>query len=96
MEEDTLVVVIFGVFTLITADNSAATIVAEGLFILSAAENYLLVNNFEFAFKPTWDSILSNGTSYETIGNKDGGLTYGDYCSLQVGNSMLKLGLASC
>ncbi|CAE6464502.1 unnamed protein product [Rhizoctonia solani] len=95
-----------------SADTSAATIAAEGLFILSYAESYvknttgadyynkqavkLLVDNFKFAFKPTWDSILSNGTSYEKKGAKDGGLIYGDYYALQAGNSMLKLGLASC
>ncbi|CAE6445874.1 unnamed protein product, partial [Rhizoctonia solani] len=95
-----------------SADTSAATIAAEGLLILSAAETYignvtgadyynkqavkLLVDNFKFAFKSTWDSILSNGTSYERKGDKDSGLIYGDYYALQAGNSMLKLGLATC
>ncbi|CAE6422750.1 unnamed protein product [Rhizoctonia solani] len=95
-----------------SADTSAATIAAAGLFILSVAETSvnnatgadyynkqavkLLVDNFKFAFKPTWDSILSNATSYKTRGDKDSGLIYGDYYALQAGNSMLKLGLASC
>ncbi|CAE7208292.1 unnamed protein product [Rhizoctonia solani] len=94
------------------ADTSAATIAAEGLFILSAAEAYtnnatgqeyykqqgvkLLVDNFNFAFKPTWDSILSNGTSNVPQNNKNTGLVYGDYYAIQAGNTMLKLGLASC
>ncbi|CAE6420316.1 unnamed protein product [Rhizoctonia solani] len=94
------------------ADTSAATIAAEGLFILSAAEahvqnttgaNYyseravkLLSDTFNFAFNPSWESILSNATSYYAIGDKNIALIYGDYYALQAGNSMLKLGLASC
>ncbi|KAH7318863.1 Six-hairpin glycosidase-like protein, partial [Rhizoctonia solani] len=89
-------------------DTSAEAIAAEGLFIYqrrklkdtTGADYYynqaLLVDNFKFAFKPTWDSILNNGTSYEKKGAKDGGLIYGYYYALQAGNSMLKLGLASC
>ncbi|KAG8726081.1 hypothetical protein FRC12_023723, partial [Ceratobasidium sp. 428] len=92
--------------------TSAATIAAEGLFILSAGETHLgnstgaayynekavklLTDNFKFAFKPTWDSILSNGTSNNPQNNKNTGLIYGDYYALQAGNTMLKLGLASC
>ncbi|QRV94836.1 glycoside hydrolase family 88 protein [Ceratobasidium sp. AG-Ba] len=94
------------------ADTSAATIAAEGLFILSAAESHignstgadyykkkavkLMTDNFKFAFKPTWDSILSNGTSNNPQNNKNTGIVYGDYYALQAGNTMLKLGLASC
>ncbi|KAG8742530.1 hypothetical protein FRC10_001297 [Ceratobasidium sp. 414] len=94
------------------ADTSAAMITAEGLFILSAAETHvgnstgatyyrekavkLMTDNFKFAFKPTWDSILSNGTSNSPQNNKNTGLIYGDYYALQAGNTMLKLGLASC
>ncbi|KAG8711245.1 hypothetical protein FRC09_020699 [Ceratobasidium sp. 395] len=82
------------------ADTSAATIAASGLFILSAAETHLgnstgaayykkkavklLTDNFKFAFRPTWDSILSNGTSNNPINNRDTGLVYGDYYALQV------------
>ncbi|KAF8704769.1 PhoX homologous domain, present in p47phox and p40phox, partial [Rhizoctonia solani] len=93
------------------ADTSAATIAAEGLFILSAGEahvqnttgaNYyseravkLLSDTFNFAFNPSWESILSNATSYYAIGDKNIALIYGDYYPLQAGNSMLKLGLAS-
>ncbi|KAG8718581.1 hypothetical protein FRC08_004949 [Ceratobasidium sp. 394] len=94
------------------ADTSAAMITAEGLFILSAAETHvgnstgatyyqekavkLMTDNFKFAFKPTWDSILSNGTSNNPQNNKNTGLIYGDFYALQAGNTMLKLGLASC
>ncbi|KAF8676944.1 PhoX homologous domain, present in p47phox and p40phox [Rhizoctonia solani] len=82
------------------ADTSAATIAAEGLFILSAAEahvqnttgaNYyseravkLLSDTFNFAFNPSWESILSNATSYYAIGDKNIALIYGDYYALQV------------
>ncbi|KAG9087170.1 hypothetical protein FRC07_012886, partial [Ceratobasidium sp. 392] len=81
------------------ADTSAATITAEGLFILSAAETHLgnstgaayynekavklLTDNFKFALKPTWDSILSNGTSNNPQNNKNTGLIYGDFYALQ-------------
>ncbi|QRW20118.1 glycoside hydrolase family 88 protein [Rhizoctonia solani] len=112
------------------ADTSAATIAAEGLFILAEAEAYvssnvvqsitpphpihnpeqnvtgedyykeqgvkLLVHNFKFALQPTWDSILSNGTSNARRNNTNTGLVYGDYYAIQAGNTMLKLGLASC
>ncbi|CAE6413306.1 unnamed protein product [Rhizoctonia solani] len=94
------------------ADTSAATIGAEGLFILADAEAYggnmtganyyrkygvkFLIDNFKFALKPTWDSILSNGTSNARRNNTNTGLVYGDYYALQAGNTMLKLGLASC
>ncbi|KAF8713354.1 Glycosyl Hydrolase Family 88, partial [Rhizoctonia solani] len=94
------------------ADTSAATIAAEGLFILAEAEAYsknvtgedyykeqgvkLLVDSFKFALQPTWDSILSNGTSNARRNNTNTGLVYGDYYAIQAGNTMLKLGLASC
>ncbi|ELU36373.1 d-4,5 unsaturated -glucuronyl hydrolase-like protein [Rhizoctonia solani AG-1 IA] len=92
------------------ADTSAATIAAEGLFILAEAESgnvtgedyykeqgvKLLVHNFKFALQPTWDSILSNGTSNARRNNTNTGLVYGDYYAIQAGNTMLKLGLASC
>ncbi|KAF8751874.1 PhoX homologous domain, present in p47phox and p40phox [Rhizoctonia solani] len=81
------------------ADTSAATIAAEGLFILSAGEahvqnttgaNYyseravkLLSDTFNFAFNPSWESILSNATSYYAIGDKNIALIYGDYYALQ-------------
>ncbi|CAE6471025.1 unnamed protein product [Rhizoctonia solani] len=94
------------------ADTSAATIAAEGLFILAEAEAYsnnatggnyykhqgvkLLIDNFKFALQPTWDSILSNGTSNARRNNTSTGLVYGDYYAIQAGNTMLKLGLALC
>ncbi|ELU39242.1 hypothetical protein AG1IA_06732 [Rhizoctonia solani AG-1 IA] len=61
----------------------------------------LLSDTFNFAFNPSWESILSNATSYYAIGDKNIALIYGDYYALQcrdkkAGNSMLKLGLASC
>ncbi|CAE6421680.1 unnamed protein product [Rhizoctonia solani] len=81
------------------ADTSAATIAAEGLFILSAGEahvqnttgaNYyseravkLLSDTFNFAFNPSWESILSDATSYYAIGDKNIALIYGDYYALQ-------------
>ncbi|CAE6452198.1 unnamed protein product [Rhizoctonia solani] len=69
------------------ADTSAATIAAEGLFILSEAEAYLLTDTFKLAFKPTWDSILSNGTSDVPQNNKNTDLVYGDYYAIQAGNT---------
>ncbi|KAF8755123.1 Glycosyl Hydrolase Family 88 [Rhizoctonia solani] len=56
----------------------------------------LLVHNFKFALQPTWDSILSNGTSNARRNNTNTGLVYGDYYAIQAGNTMLKLGLALC
>ncbi|QRV78644.1 glycoside hydrolase family 88 protein [Ceratobasidium sp. AG-Ba] len=58
----------------------------------------LMTDTFKFAFKSSqsWDSILSNGTSNNPSGVKNTGIVYGDYFALKAGNSMLKLGLASC
>ncbi|KAF9484890.1 glycoside hydrolase family 88 protein [Pholiota conissans] len=91
------------------ADSSAATIAATGLLLLSQQETtdadkqkwidsalQLLNNITTLAWKPSWQSLLSNGTVNWPANNFLTGIVYGDYYYIKAGNELVTMGLASC
>ncbi|KAJ7581496.1 glucuronyl hydrolase [Mycena floridula] len=91
------------------ADSSAATIVANGLLLLSQQETSaslatqwqnaaiaILNNVTALAWNPSWQSLLSNGTVNKPADNFLTGTVYGDYYYLRAGNELLRTGLAQC
>ncbi|EEB91111.1 hypothetical protein MPER_10586 [Moniliophthora perniciosa FA553] len=91
------------------ADSSAATVAATGLLLLSEVETdrsvadrwvagaiKLLDSISKLAWKPSWESLLSNGTVNWPADNYLTGIVYGDYYFIKAGNDLIKLGLAEC
>jgi len=91
------------------ADSSAATIVINGLLLLSQHETtteaknrwtnsalQILSNITSLAWNPAWQSLLSNGTVDEPKHKMGTGIVYGDYYFIRAGNELLNMGLASC
>jgi len=91
------------------ADSSAATIVVNGLLLLSQQETtaeaknqwtdaalQILTNITTLAWNPPWQSLLSNGTVNEPANNLFTGIVYGDYYYIRAGNELVTMGLASC
>ncbi|EPQ58555.1 d-4,5 unsaturated-glucuronyl hydrolase-like protein [Gloeophyllum trabeum ATCC 11539] len=58
----------------------------------------LLSDNTAFAWKPEWQSLLSNGTVNNPASppNNLTGIIYGDYYFVEAGNQLISMGLASC
>jgi hypothetical protein len=89
------------------ADSSAATIAATGLLLMgtldkansqkwiNAALN-LLNSITTLAWRPSWQSLLSNGTVNWPAGNLLTGIVYGDYYYIVAGNNLISMGLAQC
>ncbi|KAF8509559.1 d-4,5 unsaturated-glucuronyl hydrolase-like protein [Gautieria morchelliformis] len=67
------------------------------LFWRDAAVN-LLNAATELAWKPSWQSLLSNGTVNNPANppNNLTGIVYGDYFYIKAGNTLLSQGLAKC
>jgi hypothetical protein len=72
------------------ADSSAAVIAASGLLLLAQGETddttksrwidgalRLLSNTTKFAWKPSWQSLLSNGTADKPANSYSTGIIYG-------------------
>ncbi|PAV23320.1 glycoside hydrolase family 88 [Pyrrhoderma noxium] len=94
------------------ADSSAATIAATGLLLLSRIESNrknstgaklwsdfaisLLDRITDLAWRPEWQSLLSNGTVNEPAGNELTGIVYGDYYYIKAGNDLVVMGLTKC
>lgn len=91
------------------ADSSAATIAANALLLLAkhettaaAANSYtkaaidILNNITHLAWKPSWQSLLSNGTVNKPANNQLTGTVYGDYYYIKAGNELIMRGLAKC
>jgi len=91
------------------ADSSAATIAATGLLLLAkyetnnaASKKYssaaidLLNSITKLAWRPSWQSILTNGTVNKPVNNALTGIVYGDYYFIKAGNDLVSLGLAGC
>jgi len=91
------------------ADSSAATIVANGLLLLSQQETttslkaqwsdaaiQILDSVTALAWNPSWQSLLSNGTVNKPANNFLTGTVYGDYYYIRAGNELVKMGLAKC
>ncbi|KAJ7460940.1 glucuronyl hydrolase [Mycena galericulata] len=91
------------------ADSSAATIAANGLLLLGTLETSpaagqkwiqaainLLDRITTLAWRPSWESLLSNGTVNWPAGNLLTGIVYGDYYYIRAGNELVTMGLATC
>jgi len=91
------------------ADSSAAMIAANGLLMLSRSETTIaaskkwsdaaieIINRMTaLAWRPTWQSLLANGTVNKPANNSLTGIIYGDYYFIQAGNALLEMGLAAC
>ncbi|KAF8626251.1 hypothetical protein AX15_004929 [Amanita polypyramis BW_CC] len=89
------------------ADSSAATIAVNGLLMmaqLDAIESefwidaaiQILNNMTSLAWRPSWQSILANGTVNMPANNSMTGIVYGDYYFIRAGNELLSMGLTKC
>lgn len=94
------------------ADSSAATVAANGLLLLSQQETAvnnatgakiwsdaaikILSDITTLAWRPSWQSLLSNGTVNEPANNLLTGIVYGDYYYIKAGNELVTMGLAQC
>ncbi|KAF8308231.1 glycoside hydrolase family 88 protein [Clavulina sp. PMI_390] len=95
-----------------TADTSAGAIAATALIQLATIERSLqnttgsdyyvnaainLLNGISnLGWKPTWDSLLSNGTANYPTGSYQTGIVYGDYYYVKAGNDLISNGFISC
>ncbi|KAF7353694.1 Glycoside hydrolase family 88 protein [Mycena venus] len=89
------------------ADSSAATIAANGLLLMAtldpdnsskwtnAALN-LLNKITTLAWRPSWQSLLSNGTVNKPANNFLTGIVYGDYYYIKAGTDLITMNLAKC
>jgi hypothetical protein len=58
---------------------------------------FTILNNITtLAWKPSWQSLLSNGTVNWPADNFLTGIVYGDYYFIRAGNQLVTMGLASC
>ncbi|KAJ7043078.1 glycoside hydrolase family 88 protein [Mycena alexandri] len=91
------------------ADSSAATIAATGLLLLGSLETdpsqskvwinaaiNLLNKITTLAWRPAWQSLLSNGTVNWPANNFLTGIVYGDYYYIKAGTDLINMGLAEC
>ncbi|KAJ8699384.1 hypothetical protein PTI98_002505 [Pleurotus ostreatus] len=94
------------------ADSSAATIAVNALLLLSQRESTIgnstgarfwqksalsiLRDITNLAWRPEWESLLSNGTMHLPANNKLTGIVYGDHYFIRAGNELKELGLTSC
>ncbi|KDQ20015.1 glycoside hydrolase family 88 protein [Botryobasidium botryosum FD-172 SS1] len=89
------------------ADTSAGTIAANGFLLLAEldkpnknkwtnAATKLLEDTAKLAWKPEWQSLLSNGTVNQPAGNFLTGIVYGDYYYITAGNTLLSRGVTAC
>jgi len=62
---------------------------------IKAAVN-LLQRTTDLAWKPSWQSLLSNGTVNNPAQNNLTGIVYGDYYYIRAANELVTMGLASC
>ncbi|KAF8308233.1 glycoside hydrolase family 88 protein [Clavulina sp. PMI_390] len=95
-----------------TADTSAGAIAATALVQLATLERSIknitgsdyyvnaavnLLNGISnLAWRPTWDSLLSNGTANYPVGNFQTGIVYGDYYYIKAGNDLIANDYISC
>ncbi|KAJ7243362.1 glycoside hydrolase family 88 protein [Mycena haematopus] len=89
------------------ADSSAATIAATALLLMGTLDKAnsqkwnnaginLLNKMTALAWRPSWQSLLSNGTVNWPANNFLTGIVYGDYYYIKAGNDLITMGLAEC
>lgn len=74
------------------ASSFRAWLFARSLNIL----DQVISDNVNFAWAPSWQSLLSNGTVNNPAANNLTGIVYGDYYLIQNGNMLVEMGLAGC
>ncbi|THV08004.1 glycoside hydrolase family 88 protein [Dendrothele bispora CBS 962.96] len=93
----------------VPSDSSAATVAANGLLLLAQVEDNddmkqrwtngaidILANITSLAWRPRWQSLLSNGTVNRPQNNFATGIVYGDYYYIAAGNMLAEMGLVEC
>ncbi|KAK7449784.1 hypothetical protein VKT23_013260 [Stygiomarasmius scandens] len=93
----------------VPSDSSAATIAVNGLLLLAQVEEdeelkqrwidgaiNILDKITSLAWRPEWQSLLSNGTVNRPQDNFATGIVYGDYYFITAGNVLVDMGLAQC
>ncbi|KAF9533511.1 glycoside hydrolase family 88 protein [Crepidotus variabilis] len=91
------------------ADTSAAMVTVNGLLMLADVEtdpvqkgrwidtSFSLMNKTTtFAWRPDWESLLSNGTANVPLGSFNTGIVYGDHYFIRATNEMFRMGLTPC
>jgi hypothetical protein len=91
------------------ADSAAATVAVTALLLLAKQESArdpkqkwidgalrILNEITALAWKPSWQSLLSNGTVNAPMDNVLTGIVYGDYYYIKAGNELVTMGLANC
>ncbi|EAU88088.1 glucuronyl hydrolase [Coprinopsis cinerea okayama7 len=89
------------------ADSSASALVANALLLLARqdpanAQHWrdnairILAAVTRLAWRPNWQSLLSNGTVHRPQNNYNTGTVYGDYYYILAGNELIASGLAAC
>ncbi|KAK2460626.1 hypothetical protein APHAL10511_007096 [Amanita phalloides] len=89
------------------ADSSAATIAANGFLMLAQLETnaskrwinaavQVLNRMVSLAWRPSWQSLLANGTVNKPANNYMTGTVYGDYYFVRAGNELLSMNLVEC
>ncbi|KAH7889976.1 glycoside hydrolase family 88 protein [Phlebopus sp. FC_14] len=75
---------------------SPPNLINAGRWIIGAWQ--LLTTTANFAWQPSWQSLLSNGTvdNHYPSANNDTGIVYGDYYYIKAGNDLVQMGLAQC
>ncbi|KAH9934963.1 d-4,5 unsaturated-glucuronyl hydrolase-like protein [Fomitopsis serialis] len=63
-------------------------------YIEAAVE--LLRANIELAWRPSWQSLLANGTVNNPEHNNLTGIVYGDYYFVKAGNELLNMNITAC
>lgn len=91
------------------ADSSAAMIMANGLLLLAQIDTettrrptwsnvaiQIIWNMTALAWRPSWQSLLANGTVNKPANNYLTGTAYGDYFFIRAGNELVQMGIAEC
>jgi len=56
----------------------------------------ILSTTTKLAWKPHWESLLSNGTANKPANSSSTGIVYGDYYFVKAGNELISMNLVPC
>ncbi|EIW85467.1 glycoside hydrolase family 88 protein [Coniophora puteana RWD-64-598 SS2] len=91
-------IVATGLLLLARQELSLSPANTTGATYWSNAAMNILSNATQLAWRPDWQSLLSNGTvnNHYPSANNDTGIVYGDYYYIKAGNDLVQMGLATC
>ncbi|KAI0082871.1 d-4,5 unsaturated-glucuronyl hydrolase-like protein [Panus rudis PR-1116 ss-1] len=69
-------------------------VAGSGAYIKAASN--IIKSMTALAWKPSWQSLLANGTVNNPAHNNLTGIVYGDYYFIQASNELVSMGLAKC